>query len=132
MVNMYGKNLSDLSKVHWLEILLTAAALTPCFFKAIHGFSPGIELFRSAWCLRSSLFFQLQNQRQTGLRRRLKEFNRCGPLDGAVIGREVLVLFGMIVVQMHGRNEFAQRRETLFNALFFGAVTEMRVANIKI
>ena len=97
-------------------LLIALAALTPCFFKAIHGFSRGGQLFRSPWRIGPRLFLQLQHNRQTSLRRRLQEFDGCGPLNRAVVGQEMLVLFAVVVMEMHGGDEFAQGRETFFNA----------------
>src|SRR5207237_9370158 len=70
--------------------------------------------------------------RQTSLRRRLEGFDGGGPVDGAVVGREVLVLFAVIVVEVDGRNKIAQRRETFLDARVLRKVGEVCVANIKV
>src|SRR5260370_33378505 len=82
-----------------------AHALSPCLFKAIQGLTGGGELLGNRWCVRAGLFFQFQDERQISLRRRLEDFNGGGPIDGAVVGRKVCVLFSMIAGEEVRRNE---------------------------
>src|SRR5216684_2979983 len=101
----------------WVKRLVVQSR--PSLFKPIHGLAGGGELLGGAWCFRAGLFLQFQHKRQTRLRRRLEGFDRGGPIDGAVEGREMLVLLTMIVVQVNGGDEFSQWREAFFEALFF-------------
>src|SRR5260370_15539994 len=113
-------------------IIDRARALNPCLSKAIQGLTGGGELLGNRWCVRAGLFFQFQDERQISLRRRLEGSDGGGPTDGAVVGWKVLVLLAMIVVEVDGGNEIAERRETFLKALFFGEFGKVRVANIEI
>src|SRR5712692_239963 len=104
----------------------------PSPFETVEGGAGGGELLAGARRIRAGFLLQFQDQRQTSLRRRLKQLDGCGPIDGAVVGRQMLVLFAVVVVEMHGGNEFAQRRKTFFEALLFGQFGKVCVANIKI
>ena len=44
----------------------------------------------------------------------------------------MLVLFAMVVVEMHGRNQFTERRKTFFQAFLFGQFREEGVADIEV
>ena len=47
-------------------------------------------------------------------------------------GGKMLVFLAVIVVNVCARDEFAQRLETFRNAIFFGAVGQMRVSDVEI
>jgi len=102
----------------------------PCFFKAIHGFSRGGQLFRSPWRIGPRLFF---NSNTIG---KLV----CGadwrvlmhrPNQSSRRRRQVFIFVAVIVVEMHGGDEFAQGAK-LSQCDLLRAVGEVRVANIKI
>src|SRR5882762_776788 len=104
----------------------------PSYLKAIQGLAGGGKQLRRARRFRPSLFLQFQDNRQTSLRRRLEDFDGGGPVDGAFVGREMLVLVAVIVVEVNRGDQIAQRRETFFEALIFRQFGEVRVADIKI
>src|SRR6266704_1152166 len=71
-------------------------------------------------------------QRQTSLRRRLEQLDGRAPINGAVIGRQVLVFFTVVVVDVRGGNQVSQRRETFFQPFFRGQFCKVSVADIEI
>src|SRR5260370_16867381 len=96
----------------------TAPALSrPSHLKAIHGLTGCRKLLGGARSFRAGFFLQFQHHRQTSLRRRPEGFDGGGPVDGAVVGREVFVLFAVIVVEVDGRNKIAQRGDSFFCGL---------------
>src|SRR5713226_8429475 len=109
-----------------------AHALSPCLFKAIQGLAGSCELFGGAGSIRAGFFLQFQDEGQISLRRRLEGSDGSGPIDGAIVGRKMFVLLAMIVVEVDGGKETAERRETFFKTLFFGEFGKVRVADIEI
>src|SRR5260370_42370768 len=104
----------------------------PGYLKAIQGLAGGCKLIHCAWRFRPRFFLQFEHNRQTSLRRRLKQPDGGGPIDGAVVGRQVLVFLAAIVVEVDRGDKIAQGQETFFEALVFWEVREVRVADIKI
>src|SRR6266851_10455391 len=114
----------------WVKRLVVQSR--PSLFKAIHGLAGGGELLCRTWHLSAGLFFQFKHERQTSLRCRLEDLDGRGPINGAVVGRKVLVFFAVIVVEVDGGDEFPQWREAFFESLIFRKIGEVRVADIEI
>ena len=88
----------------------------PSLFKAVERRASSGELLGYGWSFVPCFLFQFEDQRQTSLRRRLEGLDGTRPIDRTVVRRKVLILFAMIVVEVHGGDEIAQRRKTFLQA----------------
>ncbi len=66
------------------------------------------------------------------LRHCLQQVDCGNPIDAALVGRQMLVLLAVIVVNMCARDEFAQGLETFRGAIFFGAVSKVCMTDVEI
>ena len=86
-----------------------------------------------SWGVWAGLLFDFKSKRQiVAAWRGLEQSDGGWPVNGAVVGRQVLVLFAVIVVNVGASDKFAQRFEAVGDAVGLGIVCQMRVANIEI
>lgn len=102
-------------------------------FDAVEGFGGGGELVGEGGSIGAGLFLEFESQRELrAVGRGFREGEGGGPVDGAVIGRKVLILFAVIVMDVSADGEFAERLEGFGDAFLRWAFGEEGVANVKI
>ena len=108
-------------------------ALGPLFFEAVQGGAGGFEEFGGGGRVGAGFFFQLEHDGEVVPRSGgFEQLYGGGPVDGAGVGREMLIFVAVIVVEMDAGDEITHRLETFFDAFFFRAVNEVGVAHIEI
>src|ERR1700682_1759988 len=106
-----NKSLPDSRRSHGqLSRLKPAPALKSLrvlLFKFVDGLACRFKLVRHAGYFMAGFFFQLKNERQVCFRRSIEELEGGWPVNGALVGRKVLICVTVVIVDVNARHEIA-------------------------
>ncbi len=97
----------------WLERL-------KIFFEAVEGFSGGSDLVGEARRVWPCFLLDFQRQGNIAAGQRAEEFQSGGPVDGAVVRREMRIFVAQVVVNVGAGDILAHGSKTGGDALFLG------------